>query len=96
MGGYQVATSSATAARGLPGLAGVPQSFCRKLTPEPPASSSCASRNAGNSGSRTDGARQAILNDPGFPDDPARGLELARQIAHLSYRAEPGLHDRVP
>jgi homoserine O-acetyltransferase len=35
--------------------------------------------------------RQAILMDPGFPDHAERGLELARQIAHLSYRAEPGL-----
>ncbi|MFH2006421.1 MAG: alpha/beta fold hydrolase [bacterium] len=35
--------------------------------------------------------RQAILADPGFPERIGRGLELARQIAHLTYRAEPGL-----
>jgi len=35
--------------------------------------------------------RQAILLDPGFPDDVQRGLQLARQIAHLTYRAEAGL-----
>ncbi len=35
--------------------------------------------------------RQAILMDPGFPDQVTRGLQLARQIAHLSYRAEAGL-----
>jgi len=38
--------------------------------------------------------RQAVLLDPGFPDQAERGLELARQIAHLSYRAEPGLVQR--
>jgi len=38
--------------------------------------------------------RSAILADPGFPDDAARGLEVARQIAHMTYRAEPGLSDR--
>lgn len=40
-------------------------------------------------------ARMAIVGDPGFPEDPARGLELARQIAHVTYRSEPGLsqHD---
>lgn len=27
----------------------------------------------------------------GYPHDPARGLELARQLAMLTYRAEPGL-----
>nr|WP_216611852.1 alpha/beta fold hydrolase [Myxococcus xanthus] len=36
-------------------------------------------------------ARQALLMDPGFPDSPHRGLELARQLAMLTYRAEPGL-----
>jgi homoserine O-acetyltransferase len=38
--------------------------------------------------------RQAILLDPGFPDHVGRGLELARQVAHLTYRAEPGLQQR--
>ncbi|MEM1034407.1 MAG: alpha/beta fold hydrolase [Myxococcota bacterium] len=41
-------------------------------------------------------ARMAILADPGFPDDPARGLELARQIAHVTYRAEAGLAGHDP
>lgn len=35
--------------------------------------------------------RQAILADPGFPADARRGLELARQLAMITYRAEPGL-----
>ncbi|MBZ0234620.1 MAG: alpha/beta fold hydrolase [Deltaproteobacteria bacterium] len=35
--------------------------------------------------------RQAILADPGFPHDVSRGLELARQVATITYRAEPGL-----
>ncbi len=35
--------------------------------------------------------RQAILADPGFPDDVGRGLELARQVATITYRAERGL-----
>jgi homoserine O-acetyltransferase len=35
--------------------------------------------------------RQAILADPGFPTDAHRGLELARQLAMITYRAEPGL-----
>ena len=35
--------------------------------------------------------RQAILADPGFPHDVGRGLELARQVAMVTYRAEPGL-----
>ncbi|MEZ4402455.1 MAG: alpha/beta fold hydrolase [Kofleriaceae bacterium] len=35
--------------------------------------------------------RQAILADPGFPVDAGRGLELARQLAMVTYRAEPGL-----
>lgn len=35
--------------------------------------------------------RQAILADPGFPHDVSRGLELARQLAMVTYRAEPGL-----
>lgn len=36
-------------------------------------------------------ARQAVLLDPGYPKAPWRGLELARQLATLTYRAEPGL-----
>lgn len=39
-------------------------------------------------------ARQALLLDPEFPEAPARGLELARQLAMLTYRAEPGLQSR--
>jgi homoserine O-acetyltransferase len=36
--------------------------------------------------------QRAILElDPGWPDDVGRGLELARQVAMLTYRAEPGL-----
>jgi len=38
--------------------------------------------------------RQAILMDPGWPDRVGRGLELARQIGHMTYRAEPGLSER--
>lgn len=38
--------------------------------------------------------RQAIVTDPGFPEDASRGLSLARQLAMISYRAEAGL-DRV-
>ncbi len=34
--------------------------------------------------------RRAICLDPGFPDDPYRGMELARQIGMLTYRAEAG------
>jgi homoserine O-acetyltransferase/O-succinyltransferase len=34
-------------------------------------------------------ARQAVLSDPGFPDDVSSGLSLARQIAMVTYRAEP-------
>lgn len=34
--------------------------------------------------------RQAILLDPNFPADPRRGVELARQIGMLTYRAEEG------
>jgi homoserine O-acetyltransferase/O-succinyltransferase len=34
--------------------------------------------------------RRAICLDPGFPDDPYRGMELARQIGMLTYRAEEG------
>jgi homoserine O-acetyltransferase len=36
-------------------------------------------------------ARQIIRMDPGFPHDVQRGLEIARQLAMLTYRAEPGL-----
>jgi len=39
-------------------------------------------------------ARSAILMDPGFPLAAERGLEVARQIAHMTYRAEPGLELR--
>lgn len=39
-------------------------------------------------------ARQAVLLDPGYPEDAGRGLELARQLATLTYRAEPGLDSR--
>jgi homoserine O-acetyltransferase/O-succinyltransferase len=36
--------------------------------------------------------QRAILQlDAGWPDDVGRGLELARQVAMLTYRAEPGL-----
>jgi homoserine O-acetyltransferase len=35
-------------------------------------------------------ARQAILADPGWPTDPSRGLEIARQLAMITYRAEYG------
>jgi homoserine O-acetyltransferase/O-succinyltransferase len=38
--------------------------------------------------------RMAILQDPGWPEAVGPGLELARQLAHLSYRAEPGLLER--
>lgn len=38
--------------------------------------------------------RQIIMADPGFPQDIRRGLELARQIAILTYRAEAGLDAR--
>jgi homoserine O-acetyltransferase len=39
-------------------------------------------------------ARQALLSEPTFPECDGRGLELARQIAMLSYRAEAGLEER--
>jgi homoserine O-acetyltransferase len=38
--------------------------------------------------------REAVLLDPGYPDHADRGLEIARQIAMLTYRAEPGLDER--
>ncbi|SET75529.1 alpha/beta fold hydrolase [Stigmatella erecta] len=39
-------------------------------------------------------ARQALLLDLAFPEAAPRGLELARQLAMLTYRAEPGLELR--
>lgn len=36
-------------------------------------------------------ARQAVLSDPTWREGGGRGLELARQLAMLTYRAEPGL-----
>ncbi|MFY0580553.1 alpha/beta fold hydrolase [Cystobacter fuscus] len=36
-------------------------------------------------------ARRTVLADPGYPHDCERGLELARQLATLTYRAEPGM-----
>ncbi len=36
-------------------------------------------------------ARCLLRADSGYPHDPARGLEVARQLAMLTYRAEPGL-----
>lgn len=36
-------------------------------------------------------ARAVLRVDPGYPHHAARGLEVARQIAMLTYRAEPGL-----
>lgn len=39
-------------------------------------------------------ARQAILLDATWQSGGTRGLELARQIAQMTYRAEPGLTDR--
>jgi homoserine O-acetyltransferase len=41
-------------------------------------------------------ARQILKLDPGYPDNIGRGLEIARQLAVLTYRAEPGLEDRQP
>lgn len=38
--------------------------------------------------------RSAILMDPEFPERADRGLELARQVAMLTYRAEAGLEQR--
>jgi homoserine O-acetyltransferase len=35
--------------------------------------------------------RSILELDPGWPDDVGRGLEVARQAAMLTYRAEPGL-----
>jgi homoserine O-acetyltransferase len=36
-------------------------------------------------------ARSILKLDPGYPHHVARGLEVARQLAMLTYRAEPGL-----
>lgn len=36
-------------------------------------------------------AREILRLDPGYPANVTRGLELARQLAMLTYRAEPGL-----
>ncbi|AOS46358.1 Homoserine O-acetyltransferase [Lacunisphaera limnophila] len=41
-------------------------------------------------------ARQILRLDPGYPHDIGRGLEVARQLAILTYRAEPGLNARQP
>jgi len=41
-------------------------------------------------------ARQILKLDPGYPDNIGRGLEIARQLAVLTYRAEPGLEERQP
>lgn len=41
-------------------------------------------------------ARQILRLDPGYPDNIGRGLEVARQLAILTYRAEPGLDARQP
>lgn len=41
-------------------------------------------------------ARQILRLDPGYPNNVGRGLELARQLAMLTYRAEPGLEARQP
>jgi homoserine O-acetyltransferase/O-succinyltransferase len=41
-------------------------------------------------------ARQILRLDPGYPNNVGRGLELARQLAMLTYRAEPGLDARQP
>jgi homoserine O-acetyltransferase len=39
-------------------------------------------------------AREVLRLDSGYPDKVTRGLEIARQIAMLTYRAEPGLDAR--
>jgi homoserine O-acetyltransferase len=39
-------------------------------------------------------ARQILRLDPGYPHNVGRGLELARQLAMLTYRAEAGLEAR--
>ncbi len=43
--------------------------------------------------------RQIVLCDPGFPHSSERGLQLARALGQMTYRAEPGLtlrHGRRP
>lgn len=37
--------------------------------------------------------RMAIVNDPAWPRSES-GLEVARQVAHMTYRAEPGLQSK--
>ena len=39
-------------------------------------------------------AREVLRLDPGYPDRVERGLEVARQLAMLTYRAEGGLEQR--
>lgn len=41
-------------------------------------------------------ARSILRLDPGYPGHAARGLEVARQLAMLTYRAEPGLELAQP
>ncbi|MBJ6759499.1 alpha/beta fold hydrolase [Myxococcaceae bacterium JPH2] len=41
-------------------------------------------------------ARQVLLLDPDYPESPRRGLEVARQLATLTYRAETGLDAKQP
>ena len=41
-------------------------------------------------------ARQILKLDPGYPNNVGRGLEIARQLAILTYRAEPGLDRDQP
>ena len=41
-------------------------------------------------------ARQILRLDPGYPNKVGRGLEIARQLAMLTYRAEAGLEARQP
>ena len=41
-------------------------------------------------------AREILRLDPGYPNKVGRGLEIARQLAMLTYRAEPGLDARQP
>ena len=39
-------------------------------------------------------ARGILQLDPGYPHHVSRGLEVARQLAMLTYRAEPGLEEK--
>jgi len=41
-------------------------------------------------------ARQILRLDPGYPENVTRGLEIARQLAILTYRAEAGLDQDQP